>query len=38
MDTLDGNKIIGYYVTTESYKILQENIPKLEMIKEMEIH
>ena len=36
----DGNKIIGYYVTTESYKVyynLQEEFQKLEMIKEMEI-
>ena len=36
----DGNKIIGYYVTTESYKIyynLQEEFQKLEMIKDMEI-
>ena len=36
----NGSDIIGYYVTTESYKIhynLQEEFQRLEMIREMEI-
>ena len=35
----DGNKIIGYYVTTESYKVhynLKEEFQRLEMIRKMD--
>ena len=36
----DGNDIVGYYVTTESYKVhynLKEEFQRLEMIRKMQI-
>ena len=36
----DGNDIVGYYVTTESYKVhynLKEEFQRLGMIRKMEI-
>ena len=36
----DGSEIVGYYVTTESYKVhynLKEEFQRLEMIRKMQI-